>query len=45
MINILDYTKEELYEIIKPNFRAKQIFEWIYKKNANDFLQMSSLPK
>lgn len=45
MINILDYTKEELYEIIKPNFRVKQIFEWIYKKNANDFLQMSSLPK
>lgn len=45
MINILDYTKEELYEIIKPNFRVKQILEWIYKKNANDFLQMSSLPK
>ncbi|TXE88147.1 23S rRNA (adenine(2503)-C(2))-methyltransferase RlmN [Campylobacter volucris] len=45
MINILDYTKEELYEIIKPNFRVKQIFEWIYKKNTNDFLQMSSLPK
>ncbi|MBF7068507.1 dual-specificity RNA methyltransferase RlmN [Campylobacter volucris] len=45
MINILDYTKEELYEIIKPNFRVKQIFEWIYKKNANDFLQMSSLSK
>lgn len=45
MINILDYTKEELYEIIKPNFRVKQIFEWIYKKNANDFLQMFSLPK
>lgn len=45
MINILDYTKEELYEIIKPNFRVKQILEWIYKKNVNDFLQMSSLPK
>lgn len=45
MINILDYTKEELYEVIKPNFRVKQILEWIYKKNANDFLQMSSLPK
>lgn len=45
MINILDYTKEELYEFIKPNFRVKQIFEWIYKKYADNFLDMSSLPK
>ncbi|EAK9856859.1 23S rRNA (adenine(2503)-C(2))-methyltransferase RlmN [Campylobacter lari] len=43
--NILDLTKEELENLVQPKFRAKQIFEWVYKKYADDFLQMSSLPK
>ncbi|MCV3381760.1 23S rRNA (adenine(2503)-C(2))-methyltransferase RlmN [Campylobacter sp. IFREMER_LSEM_CL2127] len=43
--NILDFTKEELENLVQPKFRAKQIFEWVYKKYADDFLQMSSLPK
>ncbi|MCR6591588.1 23S rRNA (adenine(2503)-C(2))-methyltransferase RlmN, partial [Campylobacter insulaenigrae] len=43
--NILDFTKEELENIVQPKFRAKQIFEWIYKKYVDEFLQMSSLPK
>jgi 23S rRNA (adenine2503-C2)-methyltransferase len=42
---ILDYTKEELGEIIKPSFRAKQIYEWIYKKHVNSFEEMKNLPK
>ena len=42
--NILDFSKEELETFIKPKFRAKQIFEWIYKKNANSFDEMSNLP-
>lgn len=44
-INILDYTKEELSQIIKPSFRAKQIYEWVYKKYVDSFDQMKNLPK
>ncbi len=43
--NILDYTKEDLAAIIKPSFRAKQIYEWIYKKHVNSFDEMKNLPK
>ena len=45
MKNLLDYTQTELANIIKPKFRAKQIYEWIYKKNAKSFDEMSNLPK
>ncbi|PSM53015.1 23S rRNA m2A2503 methyltransferase / tRNA m2A37 methyltransferase [Campylobacter blaseri] len=45
MQNLLDYTKKELEEFIKPNFRAKQIYEWVYKKNAKSFDDMLNLPK
>ena len=45
--NILDYSIEELKEIMLENgeksFRAKQIFDWIYKKNVKDFSSMTSL--
>ncbi|MFK5881479.1 MAG: 23S rRNA (adenine(2503)-C(2))-methyltransferase RlmN [Sulfurospirillum sp.] len=44
-VNILDYTKDELSQIIKPSFRAKQIYEWIYKKYVNSFDEMKNLPK
>lgn len=43
--NLLDFTDDELAQIVKPKFRVKQIFEWIYQKYADDFSQMSSLPK
>ena len=42
MKNLLDYTQNELANIIKPKFRAKQIYEWIYKKNAKSFDAMRS---
>ena len=42
---ITDYTKEELGNIIKPSFRAKQIYEWIYKKHVKSFEDMKNLPK
>ncbi len=44
-INILDYTKDELSQKIKPSFRAKQIYEWIYKKYVNSFDEMKNIPK
>ncbi len=42
---IQDYTKEELAEQIKPAFRVKQIYSWIYHKYVNSFEQMKNLPK
>ncbi len=42
---ILDYTKEELSQIINPSFRAKQIFGWLYTQYANSFDEMKNLPK
>jgi len=43
--NLLDYTKEQLGEIFKPSFRAKQIYQWVYGKHVNSYSQMKNLPK
>ncbi|MCI6988980.1 MAG: 23S rRNA (adenine(2503)-C(2))-methyltransferase RlmN [Campylobacter sp.] len=45
MKNFFNLTKKELEELVSPKFRATQIFDWVYKKYATDFLQMSNLPK
>ncbi|MCB4743127.1 MAG: 23S rRNA (adenine(2503)-C(2))-methyltransferase RlmN [Sulfurovum sp.] len=42
---IQDFTKEELTQKIKPAFRAKQIYQWVYHKYAIDFEEMKNLPK
>ncbi len=43
--SILNYTKDELSEFIKPAFRAKQIYGWIYQKYVDSFDDMKNLPK
>ncbi len=48
-MNILDLTREELSQWldgkgIRP-FRARQIFKWLYLKNADSFEQMTDLSK
>ncbi|MFH1461487.1 MAG: 23S rRNA (adenine(2503)-C(2))-methyltransferase RlmN [bacterium] len=47
--NLLNTSIEELEKHIHtagyPKFRAKQIFDWIYKKNILDFNLMSNLPQ
>ncbi|MEI8203520.1 MAG: 23S rRNA (adenine(2503)-C(2))-methyltransferase RlmN [Bacteroidota bacterium] len=47
-INIRSLSKEELIEAIgekgHPAFRAKQIWEWLWKKQVVDFKLMSNLP-
>ncbi len=43
--NLLDLTLCELENELNPKFRAKQIYEWIYKKYANSFDDMTNLPK
>lgn len=45
MTNILDFLPEELSKEIQPLFRVKQICQWIYQRYADDFSQMSNLPK
>ncbi|QPH92787.1 23S rRNA (adenine(2503)-C(2))-methyltransferase RlmN [Campylobacter concisus] len=45
MKNLLDLSIEELKELVSPSFRATQIYEWVYKKNATEFSQMLNLPK
>ena len=42
---ILDYTKAELAAMVKPSFRAKQIWGWIYHQYAMSFESMQNLPK
>ena len=43
--SILDFTKEELAQIVKPAFRAKQIFGWIYNQYVDSFDAMINIPK
>lgn len=43
--SIFNYTCEAFSRIIKPSFRAKQIFNWVYQNSINSFDQMKNLPK
>ncbi|WP_297573336.1 23S rRNA (adenine(2503)-C(2))-methyltransferase RlmN [uncultured Campylobacter sp.] len=45
MKNFFNYTKLELEQFIEPKFRAKQLYEWVYKKHLDDFNSMNNLPK
>ena len=42
---LLDYTKEELQDMIAPPFRVKQIWQWVYHRYVDDFESMKNLPK
>ena len=42
---IQDFTKEELGEILKPSFRATQVYQWIFKKYVDSFDDMKNIPK
>jgi len=42
---LFDFTKDELSQMIKPSFRAKQIYGWIYQKYVDSFDEMKNLPK
>jgi len=41
----MDYTQKELMQMIKPSFRVKQIFGWMYHQYASDFDAMKNIPK
>ncbi len=44
MQSIYDYTLDELKELLKPSFRAKQVYNWLYKKYVTQFDDMKNLP-
>ena len=43
--SLLDFTQKELTELVKPSFRAKQIYGWLYHQYAQDFDAMKNIPK
>ncbi|DAB29995.1 MAG TPA: 23S rRNA (adenine(2503)-C(2))-methyltransferase RlmN [Sulfurimonas sp. UBA12504] len=43
--SLLDFTQKELMLLIKPSFRAKQIFGWLYHQYAEKFDDMLNIPK
>ncbi len=45
MKTIYDYRLKELQETIKPSFRAKQIYNWLYKKYITSYEEMKNIPK
>lgn len=49
LINIRNLNREELQHHIvalgEPAFRAKQVYEWIWKKNAHSFEEMNNIGK
>ncbi|WP_457743190.1 23S rRNA (adenine(2503)-C(2))-methyltransferase RlmN [Sulfurimonas sp.] len=43
--SLLDFTQKELTALVKPSFRAKQIFGWMYHQYAQNFDEMKNIPK
>jgi 23S rRNA (adenine2503-C2)-methyltransferase len=43
--SLLDFTLKELQANIKPSFRAKQIYGWLYHNYAQNFDQMKNIPQ
>jgi len=43
--SLMDYTQKELMGMIKPSFRVKQIFGWMYHQYADTFEDMKNIPK
>ncbi len=41
----MDFTLEELENIVPKKFQAKQIYGWIYQKYITDFQEMSNISK
>lgn len=47
--SLLEFSQDELTEYVtalgQPAYRARQLWDWIYKRHAGDFAAMSNLPK
>ncbi len=42
---LLDFTLKELTRLVKPSFRAKQIYGWLYHQYADSYVTMKNIPK
>ena len=42
---LLDFTLKELIHLVKPSFRAKQIYGWLYHQYADSYVAMKNIPK
>jgi len=42
--SIYDFSLDELKETLKPSFRAKQVYNWLYKKYATSYDDMKNIP-
>jgi 23S rRNA (adenine2503-C2)-methyltransferase len=43
--SLLNYTQKELTQFVKPTFRAKQIYGWLYHQYAENYEDMKNIPK
>jgi len=43
--SLLDFTLQELTALVKPSFRAKQIYGWLYHQYAENYDAMKNIPK
>jgi len=43
--SLYDFTLEELKTTVKPSFRAKQLYGWLYHQYAQSFDEMKNIPK
>ena len=43
--SLMDYTQKELMQLIKPSFRVKQIYGWLYHNYAQNYDNMKNIPK
>ena len=43
--SLMDFTLKELQSIVKPSFRAKQIYGWMYHHYADNYDDMKNIPK
>ena len=43
--SLLDFKQNELTQLIKPAFRAKQIYGWLYHQYAENYEDMKNIPK
>ena len=43
--SLMDFTLSELQKEVKPSFRAKQIYGWLYHQYAQSFDDMKNIPK
>ena len=43
--SLMDYTQKELTQLVKPSFRAKQIYGWLYHSYVTDYDDMKNIPK